>query len=137
MQPKNIKTMFFFAIALVLVSGCATPPNEIAASDVSPFQYNHYTCDQISQDLSRKTRKVSALYTDLKSVADTDETQMAVGLILFWPTLFFLEGGDDARASEFAQLKGEIEALHQVAVEKSCSNVPEFPVFSDNVSPTS
>ena len=45
---------------------------------------------------------------------------MAIALILFFPALFFLEGGDDARAGEYARLKGESEAMQSVSVQKKC-----------------
>ena len=45
---------------------------------------------------------------------------MGVGLVLFWPTLFFLEGGDGPEASEYTQFKGEFEALRINSVQKKC-----------------
>ena len=45
---------------------------------------------------------------------------MAIGLIIFWPALFFLEGGDGASAAEYSRLKGEFEALEQASIQKSC-----------------
>lgn len=45
---------------------------------------------------------------------------MAVGMILFWPTLFFLEGGDGPEAAEYSRLKGEKGALEKIAVQKEC-----------------
>ena len=41
--------------------------------------------------------------------------------ILFWPTLFFLEGGDGPQAQEYARLKGERDAIGKVAVVKKCA----------------
>lgn len=54
---------------------------------------------------------------------------MGVGLVLFWPTLFMLEGGDGPEAAEYARLKGEYEALRKVAIEKKCdlSLLPPSP----------
>ncbi|MFM6987097.1 MAG: hypothetical protein ACKOXG_00310, partial [Arenimonas sp.] len=55
-----------------------------------------------------------------KSERKKDNWQMGVGLILFWPALFALEGGDGPEASEYAQLKGDFEALRQASVQKKC-----------------
>ena len=41
------------------------------------------------------------------------------GIILFWPTLFFLRGTKEQEA-EYARLKGEYKALDRVAVKKNC-----------------
>lgn len=73
-------------------------------------------------------RRVNELYTDLDKEASADEVQMGIGLILFWPALFWLEGGDDERAAEYARLKGERQALEDTAVAKSCdpATIPKF-----------
>jgi hypothetical protein len=52
---------------------------------------------------------------------------MAIGLILFWPALFFLEGGDGPQAAEYARLRGEVDALERVAIVKKC----DMTVFED------
>jgi hypothetical protein len=40
-------------------------------------------------------------YNKLQKTTENDQAQMAVGMILFWPALFFLEGGDGAEAAEY------------------------------------
>jgi hypothetical protein len=42
-----------------------------------------------------------------------------VALIVFWPTAFFVKG-DGATAAELGRLKGEFDALEQVAIQKGC-----------------
>lgn len=44
---------------------------------------------------------------------------MGVGLVLFWPALFFLAEGD--KKEELANLKGQYDALDQAAIQKRCS----------------
>ena len=114
-------------LAFVTV-GCATSPNEIQATHVSPIQYSSYDCDQIAMEMGFVGRKVNELYYQLEDEASADQGQMALGLILFWPALFFLEGGDDYRAGEYARLKGERLALEDAAVMKKCSpgSLPKF-----------
>ena len=56
-----------------------------------------------------------------KKEASNDSVQTTVGVILFFPALFFLEGGDGAQATEYQKLKGEYEALEKVAVQKKCN----------------
>ena len=100
--------------------GCATQPNKISSTYVSPLEYNDFDCDQIASELRRKNRRLNNLYSQLKKTADDDEWQMGVGLILFWPTLFALEGGDSNEAYEYARIKGEVDALQESAVIKKC-----------------
>lgn len=116
-----MRKFFVAASVAFLVSGCASQPDEIGTAYVSPLQYRQYDCDQLSLEAERVSRRTQELYGSLKKTADDDAAQMGVGLILFWPTLFFLEGGDDARATEYARLKGERDALESESVQKKCS----------------
>ena len=111
------------ALALVgsiLVSGCATPPNEISAQSVSPYQYQDYNCSTIAAELRRVGNRGGELHAQLKKTAEDDSAQMAIGMLVFWPALLFLEGGDGTEAQEYAKLKGEYQALEQVAIHKQC-----------------
>ncbi|MDB3944974.1 hypothetical protein N9444_03530 [Gammaproteobacteria bacterium] len=112
---------FFLALLTAsLLIGCATQPKDLPTAYVSPLQYQNYSCDQIAMEMNRVSRKVNELRGDLKEEADNDSAQMAIGLIIFWPALFFLEGGDGADATEFSRLKGEFEALESISIQKSC-----------------
>mgnify|MGYP001418607835 FL=1 len=111
---------FLGLLTATLLIGCATQPKDLPTAYVSPLQYKDYSCDQISMEMNRVSRKVNELRGDLKEEADNDSAQMAIGLIIFWPALFFLEGGDGADAAEFSRLKGEFEALESISIQKSC-----------------
>lgn len=102
------------------MAGCASAPSEIEAAYVSPLQYQGYTCSQIEMELRRVGRRVAELQTSLEAEAGADTGQMAAGLIIFWPALFFLEGGDGPAAQEYAYLKGQRNALEDVAIGKDC-----------------
>jgi len=106
-------------LILAFLTGCATSPDKISATYVSPVQYQGYTCNQIEQELARVERKVFEVSGKQKGEADKDAAAMAIGLILFWPALFFLAGED--RKDELARLKGEIEALECIAIQKECN----------------
>jgi len=74
----------------------------------------------IAMETDRVSRRVQSLNATLKKTASDDSAQMAVGMILFFPALFFLEGGDGPDAQEYARLKGESDALQTAAVQKKC-----------------
>lgn len=114
-----MKKIIALAAATLLV-GCASQPEEIAPQYVSSIQYQDYDCKQLGGEVARVSRRVSELHASLEKTADNDAAQMGVGLILFWPTLFFLEGGDGAQAQEYARLKGERDAIEQISVKKKC-----------------
>ena len=109
-----------FLVLGALIAGCATQPSDLPTTYVSPNQYQHYSCEQITMEMNRTSRKANELQARLKKDADNDAAQMAVGLNIFWPTLFFLEGGDGPEAAEYSRLKGEFEALEEVSVQKKC-----------------
>ena len=105
-------------LIMTFLTACATPPDKISASYVSPVQYQGYTCDQIDQELTRVTNAVSEVTGQQKKEASKDAFAMGVGLIIFWPALFFLIGED--KKEELARLKGEYIALQDIAKLKKC-----------------
>lgn len=116
-----MKKALYVSVLVGLLSGCASSPDKMTASYVSPIQYRDYDCEQIAFELDRVSRRSNELYGTLKKEAGKDTAQMAVGLVLFWPALFFLEGGDGPQAAEYSRLKGEYEALQTASTQKKCS----------------
>lgn len=106
-------------IAAVALAGCATSPSKIEAAYVSPLKYRNLSCDEVAIEQAAVETKAAALHKRLKRKADTDTFEMTAGLVLVWPMLFFLEGGDGPEATEYAQLKGERDALATAA--RSCN----------------
>lgn len=118
---------YAYAALLTTLTACASKPQDISPQYVSPLQYQHYDCGQIGMEMQRVSARVSELTGTLDKKAGDDAAQMGVGLVLFWPALFFLEGGDGAQAQEYARLKGEFDALEKVAIEKRCGIKIERP----------
>lgn len=107
------------ATAGISLGACAKHANEIPAQYVSPLQYRSYDCDQIEQEMMAVSRKVSDLAAQVDKTASNDTAQTTVGIILFWPTLFFLDG-DTPQGQEYGRLKGEFEALEKAAMQRKC-----------------
>lgn len=101
------------------LTGCAKSSKNIQAAYVSPLQYQDYSCKQIGMEISRVSRKVSEISGQQDKQASNDAVAMGVGLVIFWPALFFLIGDD--KKEEIARLKGEYDALEQAAIQKNCS----------------
>ena len=104
--------------ALVTLIGCSSPPEQISPTYVSPVQYQSYSCDQLDSEITRINEKVIEVSGLQQKDAGKDAVVTAVGLVLFWPALFFL--ADDDHSYELARLKGEYDAITSVAVEKKC-----------------
>ncbi|WP_456377736.1 hypothetical protein [Thiolapillus sp.] len=111
------------------ISGCSTAPEKVSAQYVSPLAYQSYDCDQIGMELRRVNRRLIEVTGAQKSEADKDAVAMGVGLVLFWPALFFLAGDD--HAAELGRLKGEYEALESAAIHKKCDIANELRIAKE------
>jgi len=121
------RTAITIGLMSSLLIGCASNPNKIDAAYVSPLKYKDYDCDQIAMEMDYVGQRTTKLHARLESERKKDNAQMGVGLVLFWPALFFLEGGDGPEAAEYSQLKGEFEALRQNSIQKKCAIDTQSP----------
>lgn len=127
---RRYSTLFL----LPLVTACAKSTGEISAQYISPMQYESYSCRQIEQEMQAVAARVSEVGGQVDSTASGDNAQMAVGIILFWPALFFLDG-DTPQAAEYARLKGEFDALEKAAIRKGCNVEVERPQAAKGANP--
>jgi len=115
-----MKKIIAAALCAGLTTACATSPDKISAQYVSPMQYQAYSCDQLRTELVRVGARVGEVTGQQRKQANNDALAMGVGLVIFWPALFFLAGGSDKK-DELGRLKGEYDALQISANEKSCN----------------
>jgi hypothetical protein len=84
----------FVALAIAAVVGaCATNPDTIDPIYVSPSTFEHLTCRQIGEEQKRITRQEAAN----------------------------MQGDKATDADRASLLKGTMEALEQVSIEKNCN----------------
>ena len=109
-------------VPLVLLAGCASKSADVAPSYVSPLQYQSYSCAQLQAEAQRISNRaaVAAGVQDKKRSSDAVAT--TVGVVLFWPTLFFIKG-DDEKTAELARLRGEMDAIEQQSIQQNCGIV--------------
>ena len=119
MKKRNLKRIISICIITLFLAGCAAHPNTIRATYVSPLQYQGYSCNQIHQELIRVNQKISEISGQQSDEANKDALALAVGVVLFWPALFFMLGED--KKDELSKLKGEYEALKGMAIRKGCN----------------
>lgn len=106
-------------LAAILAAGCATRAENIAAAYVSPLTYGPYSCAQLSVEAARVSSRAIALSGAQDSKATGDAVATGVAIVIFWPAAFFIKG-DGATGAELARLKGEMEAIEQVSLQKKC-----------------
>jgi hypothetical protein len=116
------KTAVTSIVIGLLISGCATSSDKIAASYVSPMQYQSFDCEQIAAEGNRLSQRVMTLQGQVDKAASNDKAVAGIGAILFFPVLFAL-GGNQQQEAEYGRLKGEYEAVQQSAVVKKCPGV--------------
>ena len=125
-HPDELARQFRWAVAtrgdFQRLAACADSSDKIAASYVSPLIYQDYSCSQLGAELGRITARVAEVAGVQDEAASDDAALMGVGLVLFWPTLFFLDG-DTGRESELGRLKGEIEAIEKAATRRNCAAI--------------
>lgn len=110
--------------ACLALAACASAPEDVTAQYVSPMTYQDYECDDIAEELGRVRGEVTLLVGSQEDAATRDAVVTGVGVVLFWPALFFLAAGDDS--DELGRLKGEQEALETAAIQKNCPYAPEI-----------
>lgn len=118
----RIQRIAAFGVACVFSAfsaGCARAPDKVLASYVSPVLYQSLTCDQLGQEAQRVSAAVATATGQQSEAATRDKVVTGVGIVVFWPALFFLKG-DDATTAGLARLKGEMDAIEQTSIAKGC-----------------
>ena len=115
------KSVVFVALCAFTASGCTKKADSIAAAYISPITYQNYTCPQIAEEMQRVSTKAAEVAGIQNRKATNDQIAMGVGLVVFWPALLLLSGGNSENAAELARLKGTLDTLEQVGIKKNCS----------------
>ena len=105
--------------AAAICAGCASSSNEIGAQYISPLQFQSYSCQQIGAEAERVSHRAAQVAGVQDEKATSDAWATGVGLVVFWPTLFFVKG-DGQTAAELGRLRGEFDALEQAGIQKNC-----------------
>ncbi len=116
------KTAYSISAAALILGGCATQPDKISASYVSPILYQNLSCQQLASEAANISQRAAQATGEQSQRAGQDAAAVAVGMVIFWPALF-LARGDGAAAAEVARLKGEMEAIESASKRKGCGIV--------------
>lgn len=125
MIQKTTAVAVTVALALsTTLSACASAPEDISASYVAPVAYQGLDCGQLKDELQGVTTEVQRVSGQQAKKAKNDKWATGVGIVLFWPALFFLATGD--KAEKLANLKGQYNALVTTAKAKKCDYAAEL-----------
>lgn len=106
-------------MAALATAACAKSADKVSAAYVSPMQFQSYSCQQLAQEAERISARAITLTGAQNNRATSDAVATTVAVVIFWPAAF-LVGGDDAQTAELARLKGEMDAIEQVSIQKKC-----------------
>ena len=106
-------------VVVGMLAGCADKSNNVAASYVSPIQYQGYSCRQLAEEAGRVTARAAQLSGVQDKNASNDAVATGVALVVFWPAAFFI-GGNKENAAELGRLKGELQAIESISIQKNC-----------------
>lgn len=104
--------------ALTLPGSCATMPERIEPEEVSPTDFSNLSCDEIREEIIQANNQLCDMYDEQRATARKDELVAWSG-VFFFPVLVYLAKGED-RGDEIGLLKGQTEALYNVAIDKNC-----------------
>ena len=115
---KNALSLFALIAAFPAV---AEETRQLDAHEHGVGQLNiAFDGQQIAMELDYVGQRTNMLYSQLKNEQKSDQWQMGVGMLLFWPVLLALEGGDGPNTAQYSQLKGEYEAIRSSWVTQQC-----------------
>lgn len=106
---------FAAMLSAALLCGCAKSADSIAPAYVSDISYRPLTCS----DLAIETARLQTALARASAQQDNARANDTVGVILIGVPVSSLSG--DNIAPEVARLKGELETISRVTVEKKCS----------------
>lgn len=111
-----MKKLVFAAMALAVLSGCATRPESIPASYVSHEKYMGNDCTQLATNMSDARADLQKFSAMQDSKANMDAATVFFVLI---PASKLT--GDSA--ADVAKFKGEVEAIETAQIKKGCKTV--------------
>jgi hypothetical protein len=101
------------------LSSCASKPKDIEAAYVSSTLYESLSCERLREEATAVSARAIAASGTQQKKADNDAVAVGVGLVIFWPALFFAKG-DGASAAEVSRLKGEMKAIETASIKNNC-----------------
>ena len=111
----------YLTIVLILlaINGCAKKSQDIKPSYVPTIEYSDKSCRQLKSEVLSINREMRVIAGVQDDTASKDAVAMGVGLVIFWPALFFLANGDD-NERQIAELKGRYDSVKLVSKRKKC-----------------
>jgi hypothetical protein len=105
------------------MTACATRPDNISATYVSPVTYQSMSCAQLAEERARVSGELARLVDLQYQNANADAMMVAVGVV-FVPIVALGLFATKDRKVEIGQLKGQDGALAEAMRAKQCAMSP-------------
>src|ERR1700730_16380016 len=102
------------------LGGCASSSADITPAYVSPVAYQGYTCQQLALEAQSISTRAATLSGAQDKQRTNDGLATAAGVGIFWAASFF-GGGEQQRAAELSQMKGQMVAVEQASIARKCN----------------
>jgi hypothetical protein len=110
-----MKKALAIAVAVSII-GCATPPPKTYTSAAI---YQPLDCYQLATEAMRIEQAAAAQQASKGNKEAANIAAVAVGMLLLWPALFFIQG-TGAEDAEINRLSADQDALVMAATMKKC-----------------
>ena len=110
---------FAIIVASLVMTGCASKPEDIAAVAYPDEAYANLSCEEIGTERIRIQDSVLEATGQQREERKSDQAWGWTGALLFAPALFMMDGNEET-ATRLAILKGQYEAIERVGAAKRC-----------------
>ena len=122
MKIKNKRIFLSILIVVLFAAACSSAKrsSEVRAAYIPSYNYEGKTCQQILLLAEEFKQKTPALEMRVDEARRQDKIKEQVGLWLFWPSYFFMEG-NALQQTDLALAKGNLNALRTAAIKNNCN----------------
>jgi hypothetical protein len=110
----NSRTLSLVGLGALLIGGCASAPENIAATSASDTRYQNLSCAQIARTASQVNAALASASDDQRKCRIEDD----VAVVALGVPISKVTGCD--KAQQVASLKGELQSIRRVATQKGC-----------------
>ena len=114
------KTISILGVVVFLSIACTRRADQIEPANISFIGYENLTCKELKEEFIKVNKSLSIASTQQDSLVEKNAfgmTMLAVGILL-------IPSGDQEVTIKL--LKGEYEAIKEVATKKNCNFVAEM-----------
>ena len=117
-----LKKQIILITFLVLITGCTTAKKayEVDPAYVSSSAYENRSCKELLILAEEIKQQTPTLERKVNETRKKDKVKEQVGLWLFWPSYFFMEGNAEEQ-TDLALARGNLNAIRTAALKNECN----------------